>query len=49
MNIQEKDKISAIENDSETTTYKPKGKREKYSDSETQKLNQGHIGKDKDT
>ena len=35
MNNQEKDKRSVIETNSETTTYKHKGKREKYSDSET--------------
>ena len=35
MNNQEKDKRSAMETDSETTIYKHKGKREKYSDSET--------------
>ena len=33
INNQEKDKISAIETDFETTIYKHKGKRAKYSDS----------------
>ena len=35
MNNQEKGKRSSIEIDSETTTYKHKGKREKYYNSET--------------
>ena len=35
MNSQEKDKRSAVETNSKTMTYKPKGKREKYSNSET--------------
>ena len=35
MNNQEKYRRSSIKNDSETTTYKHKGKRENYSNSET--------------
>ena len=35
MNKQEKDKRSVIENDSENTSYKPKGKRSKYPENES--------------